>query len=90
MKQDFHELIKNQLNGETIAGKFTVHTKLYYKNPSSDGRNVVPMVEKFLLDALQEAGVIVNDNVKYDMGGSWEVAGQDKLNPRVEITIEET
>lgn len=91
MKQDFHELVSNQLkNAEPITGQYKVHTKLYYKNPSSDGRNIVPMIEKFLLDALQELDLVSNDNVKLDVGGSWEVVEQDKENPRCEIQIKET
>lgn len=89
MKQDFHELVHNQLkDAKPIEGAYTLHTKLYYKNPSCDGRNIVPMVEKFTLDALQDLNLISNDNVKLDIGGSWEVSGQDKENPRVEITIQ--
>jgi len=88
MKQDFHELVHNQLQtAEPIKEAYKLHTKLYYKNPSCDGRNIVPMIEKFLLDALQELSLISNDNVKFDMGGTWEVIEQSKENPRCEITI---
>lgn len=89
MKQDFHELVLNQVQAlEKPIESYTLHTDLYYKNPSCDGRNVVPMIEKFVLDALQ-GPVTSNDNVKCDLGGSWEVVEQDKENPRVEITLTE-
>ena len=88
VKRHFHDLVINQIipisNPYTL---FTTHTKLYYKNPSCDGSNIIPMIHKYLLDALQECKVLSNDSVKYEMGGSWEVVGQDKLNPRCEITI---
>lgn len=89
MKQEFHELVLNQVDAlDTPIEEFTLHTDLFYKNPSCDGRNIVPMVEKFVLDALQ-GPIITNDNVKCDKGGSWAVVEQDKLNPRVEITLTE-
>lgn len=89
MKQEFHELVLNQIKPlNPPIEEFTLHTNLFYKNPSCDGRNVVPMVEKFVLDALQ-GPVITNDNVRCDLGGSWSVSGQDKENPRVEITLTE-
>lgn len=89
MKQEFHELVLNQIEAlDPPIKEFTLHTDLFYKNPSCDGRNVVPMVEKFVLDALQ-GPVITNDNVRCDLGGSWSVVEQDKENPRVEITLTE-
>lgn len=90
VKKHYHSLVSTQINQPVTPFKqISIHTELYYKNPSCDGRNIVPMIEKYLLDALQECGVIYNDNVTHDLGGSWAVAGQDKENPRVEITIKE-
>ena len=60
---------------------------MYYKNPNCDGANIISLIEKFTLDALQENGVIVNDTVKNHKGTMWEVIGQDKENPRCEIKI---
>lgn len=88
LKKHYHELVHNELEKlDTPISKFTTHYKLYYKNPSCDGPNVVPMIEKFFLDAVQELNIISNDNVRCCVGGSWEVAGQDKNDPRVEITL---
>ena len=88
VKKYYHSLIAKQVPTiDKPLTTFKVHTKLYYKNPSSDGRNIVPMIEKYLLDGLQECNILTNDNVKYDIGGSWEVAGKDKNNPRCEITV---
>ena len=44
--------------------------------------------KKFILDALQEAGKLPNDNRKYVRGFTDEFA-VDKADPRIEITIKE-
>jgi len=89
VKQHYHDLIKQQLENksEPIAKKFAVSINLYHKNNQSDPSNICPMMEKFTLDALQELNLIVNDNSKYHCSTSWFSVKQDKLNPRVEITI---
>lgn len=86
VKQEYHELVSNQVTDFKFT-QFTIHYKLYYKNPICDPSNIVAIVEKFLLDALQSSRVIPNDSVKYHLGSSWEVVGQDKDNPRVEVII---
>ena len=85
-KKEFGEVFKQQLSDISIKDQFTLHMDLYYKR-ICDGSNVVPLIEKVLLDVLQEEGVIVQDNVQYHLGTSWKVGGQDKNNPRIEITI---
>ena len=42
-----------------------------------------------LMDALQEYGIIQQDNVQCYIKSSWEVGGQDKENPRIEVKISE-
>ncbi len=59
----------------------------YYKNKASDASNVISGIEKVLLDGLQEIGLVTNDNVQFHLGSSWSVGGEDKLMPRVQITI---
>ena len=44
--------------------------------------------KKFILDALQEAGKLPNDNRNYVIGFSDDF-GVDKDNPRIELTIKE-
>lgn len=88
VKRHYHELVADQVTApDKPMQQFKITTTLFYKNPSCDGRNIVPMIEKYLLDALQDCEVLTNDNVKFDQGGTWLVGGQDKLNPRCEIEI---
>lgn len=89
MKKDFNELVVNQLNKSDAKNltSFKITYKLYYKNPSCDGSNIIALIEKFVLDALQAYEVLENDNVKHHLGSSWEIIGQDKDNPRCEITL---
>lgn len=89
VKRHYHELVAQQLpeNAPSLE-KFKVTITLYYKTVTCDAWNVIPMIIKYLLDALQENGVLVNDNVKFDCGGVINPPIQDKLNPRCEVTIE--
>lgn len=94
IKKEYHNIIKRELIGglgiyvpNKIEGKYRVKYKLHYKNSQSDLMNCVSVIDKYLQDALQELGVVQNDNVKYYVGCSVEVAGQDKLNPRLECEI---
>jgi len=92
IKQTWQQLILDQIaenNIGPILTPYKVHYKLYWKNPNCDGSNIIALSEKIFLDALQE-NIVQQDNVKWHMGSSWDNMGQDKLNPRVEITIKET
>jgi Holliday junction resolvase RusA-like endonuclease len=90
LKRDFHNLVLAQVPpGLAIDGPYTLTYQLYYKNINSDPGNIIAGIEKVLLDGLQESGYIKQDNPKYHLGTTWIVAGQDKLNPRCEITIKE-
>lgn len=86
-KQEFAELVTSQLSSCTIASPYELEMKLYYKNSNCDGSNIVALVEKVLLDALQKANIIDKDSVKHHLGTTWAVVAQDKVNPRCEITI---
>ena len=89
MKKDFSAMIYDsieELQVETLE-QYKVHYRLYYKNLNSDGSNVIAVIEKFLLDALQHLSITDDDNVRHHLGSSWEVVEQDRSNPRVEITI---
>ena len=62
---------------------------LYPSNSNCDLMNVVSVIDKFLNDALQDSGVIVNDNIKFYKHMIATVKEADKENPRIEIIIEE-
>ena len=88
MKKHFQSLVIEQLPAVAeVLQQFTVTYKLYYKSPVCDGSNIIAIIEKFYLDALKEHGLIADDNVKYHLGSSWTVEGQDKDNPRMEVTL---
>lgn len=87
VKQYYHTLIKDQIDDTKIAGQFKLSLNIYLKNINSDPSNVASRIEKFALDGLQEAGVIVNDNGKYHIGTYWEFCGVDKENPRCTIEL---
>ncbi len=90
VKQEYHELIKSKLfgNKEKIKGSYLVRYKYFYKNSGTDLRNVTSVIDKFFNDALQELGIVENDNVKYFKESIDQVGGLDKKNPRIEIEVE--
>jgi hypothetical protein len=90
LKKDIEELALNQLKSYSpITAQYTVEYTLYYKSKVCDGSNIIALVEKFFLDALQAANLVTEDNVQYHVGSSWTVVGLDKGNPRCEITVKE-
>lgn len=89
-KQEFQELVSEQVSNVKIASPYATKLNIYYKNPSCDSSNVAALMEKVVLDALQKLDITVNDNVQHHVTSTWSVAGQDKLNPRCEIVIYET
>lgn len=69
-----------------LSGELEVRYVIYLKNNRSDGGNVRSVIEKFGLDALVKAGIIVDD--KSDIITQDEsIYLFDKKNPRAEITI---
>ena len=87
-KQEFGELVLNQIKGNLIKfDKFETDIKVFYKSKVCDPSNIVPLTEKVILDTLQSAGILKQDNVQHHIRGTWSVAGLDKDNPRCEITI---
>lgn len=90
MKKYFQSLVIEQLPAVAeVLQQFTVTYKLYYKSTVCDGSNIIALIEKFYLDAIKVHGLISDDNVNYHLGSTWEVVGQDTINPRVEIAIKE-
>lgn len=89
VKQHYHQLVKNQVTSTRVEGQYRLEIQVYLKNPNSDASNVASRIEKFSLDALQECGVIINDNSKYHIGTAWTFEGIDKDNPRCVVTLHE-
>ena len=88
LKKLYYSLVRAKVGKAVrIQGAYTAEYKLYYKNPISDAPNIIARIDKLLMDGLQECGAIENDNVKFYKGAKWSVAGQDRINPRVEIII---
>lgn len=89
LKQDYHSMVADLLDSTAISidGPYTVEYRIYYKNPSCDGSNIVGIIEKFFLDAIQDLDIVQEDNVKFHLGSTWSIAGQDRTNPRCEITL---
>lgn len=87
VKQYYHSLVKEQLGDTKIKEQFTLYIGIYLKNKNSDPSNVTSRMEKFVLDALQENGVIINDTSTYHIGTTWEFRGIDKQNPRCVIEL---
>ena len=87
-KKHYHKLVADRLKEfEPIVGQYIVAYTYYYKNVSSDGSNVISQIEKYFLDGIQEIGLVENDSVKYHIGSTWKVGGQDKEDPRVDISV---
>jgi hypothetical protein len=51
--------------------------------------NVGALIDKFVQDSLQQSNIVRNDNVQFYTRSVFEVGGQDRLNPRVDVLIEE-
>jgi len=90
-KKDFEAKVAEQLKDsvESISEPFMMYYAIYYKNPNSDPSNIIALIEKVSLDALQELNIIKNDNMKYHKGSIWKVVDKDIDEPRVEIIIKE-
>lgn len=92
VKQDTAKHILNQLSiGNKIKSPYKVKYTYFYKNSGSDLMNVASATSKILLDALQDPAfkVIADDTVLHCIEEKAVVGGQDKLNPRMEILIQE-
>lgn len=94
IKKIYFDLIQEQfrdmlINRMLVDIKYEVHYKLFYKSSACDMPNITAMMSKFVNDAVQELGLVKNDNVKFLVREVHEVGGQDKDNPRCEIIIKE-
>jgi Holliday junction resolvase RusA-like endonuclease len=63
---------------------------IYYpSNRAFDLDNIGSVVCKFTNDALVELGVLIDDNYNFVKKVTYVFGGVDKLNPRVDVKIEE-
>ena len=91
VKKQYHEIFFEQLRGlkQPFQKRIGVKYRLFYKRGDCDLMNVVSVLDKFLLDALVQAGMIKDDNVKKYISCHAEVGGKDSENPRLVCIIEE-
>jgi hypothetical protein len=90
VKKYYHNIIKEKLNGtKQFKNKINITYKIYLKRRGSDFHNVRSVVEKYILDGLISAGIIVDDTDEYINIIKTIPMGVDKNNPRLELLIEE-
>lgn len=91
VKKQYHEIVFEQLRGakKPFDKRIGVKYQLWYKRGDCDLMNVVSVLDKFLLDALVQAGMIKDDNVNKYISCHAEVGGKDSENPRLVCIIEE-
>lgn len=86
-KAEFAEIVNTQIGSAgSIESEYSTHHVVYFKRSNCDASNIVPVVEKVVLDALVTAGLLTGDSVKYHTSSSWEVC-KDAENPRCVTTI---
>ena len=85
-KKQFLEDVRDQLEGKRLQTPVTVCYQVF-KPTRLDKMNVVAITSKFLLDALSELGVWVDDNDDYVKTETILPTEHDKDNARVEVTL---
>lgn len=92
MKRDYQTIAANairvQLKRLIILNPVRIHYTFYEATEKRDPSNVASFFVKVFEDALQQCGVLKNDNWKYLKGYSQEFH-IDRNNPRVEVIIKE-
>ena len=87
-KRDFTELVLEQLaNVTAVASPYEVSCLLYYKNVVCDPSNIIPLVEKVVLDTLISQNLLEGDSMKHHVKTTWRVVEQDRNNPRCVVGI---
>lgn len=79
-------ILRPQVNGQKFTEKVNVRIEYYEKDMRRDEDNVMSAA-KFILDAMQDIGLIPNDSRKY-VHLTQEVF-TDRENPRIEIEVNE-
>tara|TARA_R110002072_G_scaffold36541_3_gene107577 strand:+ start:706 stop:1104 length:399 start_codon:yes stop_codon:yes gene_type:complete len=87
-KKQFLEDVRDQLEGKRLQTPVTVCYQVFKPTRRRlDKMNVVAITSKFLLDALSELGVWVDDNDDYVKTEIILPTEHDKDNARVEVTL---
>lgn len=87
-KKETQEMASNALVEKLpLAGAYKCHIELYYERTNCDGSNIIPLIEKVVLDALTSLSLVDGDSVKHHKGTTWEVKDKDTKNPRCDIRI---
>ena len=81
--------IRRDLRGVEIKKPVIIHYHYFEKDRRRDIGNIHAPCQKFTEDALQECGIIANDNQKCVVGFTAQFT-TDKENPRVEVILEES
>jgi len=90
-KGEYHAEINYQLSKLRHLPKFDKYRVSYEiigKNAGSDPGNIVAIIEKYLLDALQDCGVLPEDNFNHHIGSMWINCGVNKNKPVIICTVE--
>lgn len=87
-QRDISVYIRKDLRGVKIDKPVIIHYQYYEENKKRDIGNIHAPFQKFCEDALQDCGVIANDNQKCVVGFTAHFK-VDKENPRIEVTLEE-
>lgn len=87
-KVEYKHLMTDQIEKLPTLDRILIR---YYMYPGSarriDNANVCSIHDKFLSDAIVEAGKLEDDNYLFIPGTSYEFGSIDKDNPRVEAVI---
>jgi len=86
VKHYFHEQVAKQYNGEKF-NQIELFYKVYQKRANTDGHNIRSILEKFVLDAFVQCGMIENDTTPKNIKRTATEFFIDKDNPRIEIEI---
>lgn len=77
-----------ELRGHVLKGPVVIHYRIYAKDMRHDRMNMGAAIDKAFCDALQKCGKIKNDGWNDILCATFDYA-IDRVNPRVEIAIEE-
>jgi hypothetical protein len=86
VKKEYLWIVKSQYQGKLNVQKVSITYNIYFKRRGTDGGNCRSVIEKFVLDALVESGVIANDTLNCVISDE-SFYFIDKENPRCEIII---